>query len=154
MVTEGLSGIAIDFMTEADLSSVLEIERLSFTTPWSEASLFNELRNPRSVSTVARRGRNVIGYIFASRVVDEGHILTYAVHPDYRRLGVGSSLARDMIARLKEEDCRFIFLEVRASNEKARKIYESLGFTALGVRKSYYSSPAEDAVVMVLKLLG
>jgi ribosomal-protein-alanine N-acetyltransferase len=59
-----------------------------------------------------------------------------------------------MIARLKEEDCRFIFLEVRASNGEAKKIYESLGFTTLGVRKSYYSSPVEDAVVMVLKLPG
>ncbi len=154
MVSEGLKKIMIDVMTEGDLAEVLEIERASFTMPWSETSFFNQIKNPRSISKVARVGGRIAGYICASRVMDEGHILTFAVHPEQRKVGLASALISDMLSHLKEEGCRFIFLEVRVSNAAARKMYEKFGFRELGTRKNYYVSPVEDAVVMVLKFVG
>ncbi len=145
--------IAVDLMTEGDLAEVLEIERASFTMPWSEISFFNQIKNPRSISKVARAGDRIAGYICASRIMDEGHILTFAVHPEYRKLGIASLLISDMLNYLKEEGCRFIFLEVRVSNGSARRMYEKFGFREIGTRKNYYVSPVEDAVVMVLKFV-
>ncbi len=152
MVSESMKGILIEAMTEADLPEVLEIERASFTMPWSEISFFNQIKNPRSISKVARVDGRIAGYICASRIIDEGHILTFAVHPEQRKLGLASALITDMLDHLKGEGCRFIFLEVRVSNEAARRMYEKFGFRDLGERKDYYVSPVEDAVVMVLKV--
>jgi ribosomal-protein-alanine N-acetyltransferase len=151
MVSEKLKDFAISAMTVDDLQEVLEIERSSFTTPWSETSFFNELKNPRSISKVARLGGRIAGYLCASRIIDEGHILTFAVHPEFRSRGIASALIRDILDQLKGEGCRFVCLEVRASNCGARKMYEKFGFRELGVRKNYYLSPVEDGVVMVLK---
>jgi ribosomal-protein-alanine N-acetyltransferase len=151
MVSEKLTGPAISVMTVEDIDEVLEIERASFTTPWSETSFFNEIKNPRSISKVARRGGRIVGYLCASRIIDEGHILTFAVHPDFRMIGIASALIRDILEQLKGEGCRFVFLEVRASNSRARRMYERFGFRELGVRKDYYLTPVEDGIVMVLK---
>jgi ribosomal-protein-alanine N-acetyltransferase len=151
MVGERLTDIVIGDMETGDLPAVLEIERASFTTPWSETSFFNELKNPRSTVKAARRDGRLTGYIFASRILDEGHILDLAVHPDFRRQGIGSALAAHAIEHLREEGCGFIFLEVRVSNQPAVKMYKRFGFEEIGIRKNYYLSPEEDAVVMVLK---
>ncbi len=103
---------------------------------------------------VAKKDGRVVGYVCGSRVIDEGHILDIAVHPEYRRLGIASALVSLMIERLREEECRFIYLEVRASNVNAKKMYEKFGFEVIGTRKDYYVSPVEDAVIMVLKFRG
>ncbi|MGE5299404.1 MAG: ribosomal protein S18-alanine N-acetyltransferase [Acidobacteriota bacterium] len=151
MVGEGLTDIVIGDMETGDLPSVLEIERASFAMPWSETSFFNELKNPRSISRAARRDGRVTGYIFASRILDEGHILDLAVHPDFRRQGIASALVTHVIEHLREEGVRFIFLEVRESNVPAIKMYEQFGFEEIGIRKNYYVYPDEDAVIMCLK---
>ncbi len=155
MVGEGVgridNDIVIEDMVTADLPTILEIERASFTTPWSETSFFNELKKPRSFLKVARKSGRIVGYICGGWIIDEGHILDIAVHPEYRRLGIASALVSLCIERLKEEGCRFVFLEVRASNDCAKTMYEKFGFEVLGTRKNYYVSPEEDAVIMVLK---
>ena len=155
MVGEGLDHISKDIVFEdmvaEDIPAILEIEQASFTTPWSETSFFNELKKPGSFLKVAKKGGRVVGYACGGRIIDEGHILDIAVHPEYRRLGIASALASLIIGRLKEEGCRFIFLEVRASNDHAKEMYEKFGFEVLGTRKNYYVSPVEDAVIMVLK---
>lgn len=151
MEEEHLKDIPIEDMTTDDVPEVAGIEQISFTMPWSETSFYNEVMRPGSISRVARQGDEIAGYICGSRVLDEGHILTLAVRPEFRRRGIASALIGDMIGKLREEGCRFIFLEVRASNEAARKIYESFSFKLFGFRKDYYKSPVEDAVLMVLK---
>ncbi|MEJ2695854.1 MAG: ribosomal protein S18-alanine N-acetyltransferase [Candidatus Sulfobium sp.] len=151
MAEEPLKDISIADMNTDDLAEVAAIERLSFTMPWSETSFYNEVKRPGSISRVVRKEGKIAGYICASRVVDEGHILTMAVLPEFRRLGIASALIGDMIGNLREEGCRFIFLEVRFSNEAARKMYEKFNFRLFGLRKDYYKLPTEDAVLMVLK---
>ncbi len=155
MVGEGLNhigeNIIIGDLKADDLPAVIEIERASFSTPWSETSFFNEMKNPRSFLKVAKKGEKVVGYACAGWIIDEGHVLDVAVHPHYRRLGIASTLVSSVIERLREEGCRFVFLEVRDSNEPAKKMYAKFGFELLGTRKNYYASPVEDAVIMVLK---
>ncbi len=154
MVSQHVKDIIIDEMKIGDLPEVVEIERASCTMPWSESLFYNEIRNPGSLSRVARKDGKVIGYICVNRIIDEGHVLNLAVHPDYRKLGIATALVKDMIGLLRQDECRFLFLEVRASNEEAKRVYEKLNFTFLGVRKNYYASPVEDAIIMLLKFMS
>jgi len=148
-----LSGIVIDDMKVADLPEVLAIETASFKTPWSETLFYNEIFKAISVSRVAKINGKVVGYLSANIIIDEGHILNLAVHPEYRGLGIASCMIKEMLEIMKASNCRSVFLEVRISNEEARKMYEKFGFCLLGTRKNYYISPVEDAVVMVLRFM-
>ena len=147
-----LTDMVINDMKVEDLPEIVAIETVSFQTPWSETLFYNEICKAIAVSRVARINGRVAGYLCANMIIDEGHILNLAVHPDHRRFGVASRLLKHMIDDMRARDCRSIFLEVRASNENALKMYERFGFTLLGTRKAYYVSPVEDAVVMVLRL--
>jgi [ribosomal protein S18]-alanine N-acetyltransferase len=154
MDREKLREIVIDNFGVGDLPEVLSIENDSFTLPWSENLFFHELYSPMSISMVARTEGKIAGYIFARQIIDEGHIHNLAVSKDYRRIGIASELVRDVIDDLRENGCRVIFLEVRDSNEAAKKIYRKFNFEIIGTRKNYYISPVEDAVIMALKLEG
>ncbi|MDA8434168.1 MAG: ribosomal protein S18-alanine N-acetyltransferase, partial [Nitrospiraceae bacterium] len=111
-------------------------------------------KNPRSIMRAARSGERIIGYVCVSRILDEGHFLDLAVHPEFRRHGVGAALVSHAVARLADEGCKFVYLEVRASNEAAARLYEKFGFERIGLRKNYYTSPGEDGVMMRLRLGG
>ena len=152
MVGKELKGIVLGDMKVEDLPEIVGIENTSFKTPWSETLFYNEICKSIAVSRVAKIDGKVAGYLCANVVLDEGHILNLAVHPEYRSLGIASSLIREMIGTMRERDCRSVFLEVRVSNEQARSMYEKFGFSLLGTRKNYYISPVEDAVLMVLRL--
>jgi len=145
-------GLTIRAMRESDLPSVVAIERLSFSTPWSETSFFNEIYKRHSTAKVFVAGERVIGYMCANQIADEGHILNLAVHPDFRGRGIANTLVKNILEELKENACRFLYLEVRASNNVARKLYEGFGFSIVGTRKEYYTEPKEDAVIMMLRL--
>ena len=100
---------------------------------------------------VALLDEAVVGYICAESVADEGHILNLGVHPAYRRRGIAAALVEDIVGELKARGCRFLYLEVRASNSAARRLYTGFGFTVTGMRKNYYLAPNEDALIMMLK---
>lgn len=144
--------LTIRLMQESDLPSVVAIERISFSTPWSETLFFNELYKQCSIPKVAVIGDRIAGYICANHVADEGHILNLAVHPDFRGKGIAKILVKHSLEELKENACRFLYLEVRVSNNAARKLYEGFGFSVVGTRKIYYTEPNEDAVIMMLRL--
>ncbi len=135
-------------MREDDLPQVIEIEHISFSTPWSEESFLTEISNPLSLCLVATKGSLIIGYICGGYVMDEGHILDLAVRPEFRRRGVAKRLVRHMLGKLYLCGCKEVFLEVRASNMAARNLYESLGFRMAGLRRGYYIRPKEDAAIM------
>lgn len=90
----------------------------------------------------------LLGYGGISLVADEAEIITVAVSPTCRRQGIARALMERML-RLAEDARASVYLEVRASNTPARELYRSLGFTETGVRKNYYTSPREDAVLMM-----
>ncbi len=149
------SEVTVDFMKKEDLDQVLAIEQASFSMPWSRNLFLAELRN-RAVSTslVALAGnpaeRVVTGYIVFWSVEDEMHILNLATAPAFRRQAVAKGLVRAGLRHAYGRGARRAFLEVRASNAPAQKLYLDLGFTGSFVRRGYYDEPVEDAVVMAL----
>lgn len=144
--------IVIAAMTAEDIPQALAIELTSFTTPWSEILFFNETKKERAIPLVALKGETVAGYLCANYVLDEGHILDLAVHPEFRGQGIASLLIREALVQLRRAGCAAVFLDVRASNDAARKMYAGFGFGQCGTRKGYYQKPDEDAVVLVLAL--
>jgi [ribosomal protein S18]-alanine N-acetyltransferase len=144
--------ILIRDLRPEDVSAVLAIEEVSFSTPWSEILFMNEIFKPRSLPKAAMIGERLVGYICGNFVLDEGHILNVTVHPDFRKQGIASLLVHDMVGLLTKEGCRTIFLEVRASNEPALSMYQKAGFSRIAIRKAYYTLPVEDAVLMSLQL--
>ena len=144
--------VEIRNMLESDIQSVAEIERMSFSLPWSENSFLSELHKTRSISKVAVLDDKLAGYICADYVLDEGHILTLAVHPYCRRMGIANTLVENILQELKSRACSVVYLEVRASNHLAERLYREFGFKIVGMRKKYYVSPIEDAVIMMLEV--
>ncbi len=143
-------------MKKGDVDQVLAIEKASFSMPWSRNLFLSEFRSP-GVSTLmvalagGQTARRVIGYVVFWLVTDEMHILNLAVTPDFRRNGIARKLVLAALKRAHEKGAKRSFLEVRASNAAAQKLYASLGFTGTSMRKEYYDAPVEDAVMMTLK---
>jgi len=142
-------------MEEKDLPAVLAIERVSFPNPWHESTFRGEIQN-RSLSfplvMVQTEDNQVVGYIIFWQIGDEVQVNNIAIHPDFRRRGLGETLLRHALARAKQQGANYVSLEVRQSNFAAQALYRKLGFQSLGVRRFYYSNPAEDAIVMGLDL--
>ena len=147
-----MRSIEIRDMGEQDISQVMQIERISFSTPWSETCFYKEMHKARAISRVAVLRELIIGYSVGEYVIDEGHILDLAVHPHYRSMHVATTLVEDIIKEFCSFMCRFIYLEVRASNHTALMLYRNLGFIDVGIRKWYYIAPKEDAVIMMREL--
>jgi ribosomal-protein-alanine N-acetyltransferase len=140
-------------MGEEHLPAVLEIETLSFPNPWTVMTFVGEIVNP-PISLpwviVYAPDERVIGYIILWHILDEVQINNFAIHPDFRRKGVGECVLSHILETVKKTGARDVFLEVRPSNTAACSLYEKLGFKVLGVRKDYYRSPEEDALIMGL----
>lgn len=115
---------------------------------WTMDALCSQLEKLDSRCTVAIEDDTVIGFLAFEQVVDEGSIVEVAVHPDCRRRGIARSLITSAIN--STDGLHSVFLEVRESNTPAIKLYESLGFERIAVRKGYYDHPKEDAVIMNL----
>ncbi|TCJ15680.1 ribosomal-protein-alanine N-acetyltransferase [Rubrobacter taiwanensis] len=136
-------------MQRSDLDAVMEIERVSFETPWSRWSYAAELKSPFSTYLVLELEGRLAGYIGAKRIADELHIMTVAVRPDCRRQGWARRLLRAVLEA--NPGVVRVHLEVRRGNYPARRLYESLGFEPVGVRPRYYEG-REDAILMSLNL--
>ncbi|HEY7898433.1 MAG TPA: ribosomal protein S18-alanine N-acetyltransferase [Gemmatimonadaceae bacterium] len=136
-----------------DLGTVTEIERVSFSDPWTRA-MFTPHLAPRAgaVFLVAEESGDVVGYALTQSVMDESELLNIAVAPTRRNRGVGARLLDAMLDRCKQAGAAYMWLEVRASNAAARALYESRGFVAVGLRRRYYQAPREDAIVLRVDL--
>jgi [ribosomal protein S18]-alanine N-acetyltransferase len=142
--------------TPAQIDDVLAIEEAAFTSPWTRAMYLAELEN-RGVSfcylAKSDEGR-AVGFCSVWRVADELHINNLAVLPEFRRAGIGSALLEHVLGQGARSGALRATLEVRQSNDAARMLYERFGFTVAGVRRSYYSKPVEDALVLWRENLG
>ena len=156
----------VEPMTVPDLGDVMVIERLSFSSPWSERAYRFEIeQNENSVMLVARpafpqslwdriRGRAgvrspVLGYGGLWLLVDEAHISTIAVHPQWRGKGLGELVMLSLLEQGIKQGMQRSTLEVRVSNEAAQGLYRKLGFESAGRQRRYYSDNNEDAYIMV-----
>jgi ribosomal-protein-alanine N-acetyltransferase len=141
-------------MRLADIPAVHAIERASFPVPWPSYAFRQELETNRLAHyLVARSGRQVVAYGGIWMVVDEVHITTFAVLPDWRRQGIGGRLLLALLELGERLGARTATLEVRLSNMAARKLYEKYGFRPVGIRPRYYSDNAEDALIMTTETL-
>lgn len=130
----------------SDLDGILEIEKASFMAPWSRRAFESELVRPGGISLTAEVDFRPIGYAMGWFVTDELHIANLAVHPEWRRQGVGESLLNALFDA--SSDAVWAGLEVRQSNAAAIALYQKSGFVKTGLRKKYYTDEGEDAVLM------
>lgn len=142
-------------MEVGDLPSVMEIEARSFPNPWHESTFRGEIQHrPISFPLVVVHNTlgRVIGYIIFWLIGDEAQINNIAIHPDFRRMGMGEAVMRHVIQQLRSSGAVMVTLEVRPSNAGAQVLYRKLGFRMIGIRKGYYTNPSEDAFVLALHL--
>jgi ribosomal-protein-alanine N-acetyltransferase len=145
--------ITLDGMRLGDVDQVHEIERLSFSTPWPAYAFEQELTGNRLARYIVARaaepgGERIVGFAGIWLMVDEAHITTFGVHPDWRRRGVGRRLLLRLADLALELEAARMTLEVRVGNEAAQALYRSFGFQVTGRRPRYYSDDGEDAYVM------
>jgi [ribosomal protein S18]-alanine N-acetyltransferase len=163
----------IEPMALSDIDQVMDIEHLSFSAPWSaRAYRFELMENENSVMIVVRQApaggalrrwlachnpakrHPVLGYAGMWLLVDEGHIATIAVHPQWRGRGLGEMLVLSLLGRARERGVRRATLEVRVSNQVAQGLYRQVGFETVSRRRHYYADNNEDAYIMATPDFG
>ncbi len=151
--------LRISKMDEIDLKDVVTIESLCFSIPWSEEMFKSELSLDFAHDFVGKLSLNgtgdiLVGYICSWLFHGEAHILNIAIHPEYRRMGLGTHLMRFFIEFCRTEEVITLTLDVRSSNHPAIEMYRKMGFRKRGLRPHYYADNGEDALIMALKLNG
>jgi [ribosomal protein S18]-alanine N-acetyltransferase len=135
-------------MKKNDLPQVMDIEAVSFLSPWNESQfLYELLENPFSHLYVASENDMLIGFIDFWITFDSGCINQIAVLPHLRKKGIASILLQDALTRLTESGVRTVTLEVRTHNQEAIKLYEKFGFASRLVKTAYYDN-GDDALYM------
>jgi [ribosomal protein S18]-alanine N-acetyltransferase len=136
-------------MQPEDIPAVFELE-IETPSAWSRKQFMAELEQPTGIQFVVRRAgsEKILAFMCGRQIADEAEILKLGVAEGVRRKGIGSQLLDHTLKFFKAKGAKNCFLELRASNSAAGKLYEKKGFTAAGKRKAYYDNPAEDAVLM------
>lgn len=142
--------INIRYMTEEDIEQVSEIEKATFSFPWSAQAFKDSINRTDTIYLVACEGNTIVGYCGLWNIVNEGNINNVAVSSKYRGQQVGFKMLTRLIELGNEQNIEAYTLEVRQSNEVAIKLYQKLGFSNEGVRKNFYDNPKEDAIIMWL----
>ena len=135
-------------MEAEDVPFVAEIERECFSSPWTEDGLLTETENPSARFFVLEEEGLIAAYMGMHIVLDECYIANVAVRGSHRKKGYGIRLVENALAVSEKEGCSFITLEVRVSNCAAISLYEKCGFEKIGERKSFYTAPTENALIM------
>ena len=136
-------------MKRRHLNQVLAIENRAYPSGWSRTVFLSELLYAADRSyVVAKIGRMIVGYVGLMYTIDEGHITTIAVHPDWQRHKIGTQLLLHAVDLTVERGLDALTLEARVSNLAAQAMYEGFGFQSVGVRPGYYADNREDAVIM------
>lgn len=140
-------------MREEDLDELLRIERAAYPYPWTMGN-FRDCLSAGYSCWVGEIDGRLAGYWLMMSVVDEGHILNCCITPHWQRQGYGRQLMAHLFRIAMDHKTRSLFLEVRQSNEGAKRLYAGLGFESIGVRRAYYPTDQgrEDALVMRLEL--
>ena len=134
-----------------DIPALVEIENLSFSTPFKEKDFYDIYTSDISNAIVAKRCGKVVGYVSFTTIIDECQIINFATHPQYRRCGVGKAVMDGLIRYCKQNGVLKVFLEVRESNVGAISLYEKYGFVSVGISKNHFSCPRENAILMNLE---
>ncbi len=134
------------------IEQIAALEKICFPDPWTEQMFSDLLSNPLAVYVVALCDGEVIGYAGIYHILSEGQLMNIATHPDHRRCGVAEKMFKELLDYARDNDIEEITLEVRSENENAIAFYKKLGFEQVGLRRNYYSSPHDDALLMSLEI--
>ncbi len=138
---------------KSDLPELLRIEQGAMSAPWNEEQLAGEMDAVNGVGLLIERNTQVCGYAFFRTCMPETELLRLAVAPEQRRQGMASVLLEHAFHSFSGQGYETCFLEVRHSNEEARRLYQKIGFLQVGIRKKYYSQPVEDALQLCRNLI-
>ncbi|MEO8653114.1 MAG: ribosomal protein S18-alanine N-acetyltransferase [Ramlibacter sp.] len=140
-------------MTEARLDEVVRLESRVYPHPWTRGNFADSLRSGYQAQLLVADGQ-LLGYFVAMKGVDEVHLLNITVAPEHQGQGWGRTMLDALVLWSRSQNVQWLWLEVRAGNARAQRIYEQHGYRRVGERKSYYPAGGrrEDAVVMSLKL--
>ncbi len=142
-------------MQAGDLDRIMEVEVRAYSFPWSRGNFLDSLKSGYVSELLTTEDEVLLGYYVAMPAVDELHLLNITVVPDFQRCGIGRALLDRLEWQARQRGLAAIWLEVRASNTRARYLYGARGFVEQGIRRGYYpaaGSRREDAVVMKLGL--
>jgi ribosomal-protein-alanine N-acetyltransferase len=148
------SSAHIRWMIRRDMPAVLGIENESFEFPWTEEEFIRCLRQRDCIGMVAEYSEQVVGFMIYELHRTRIHVLSFAVHPDFRRQSVGSAMITKLVSKLAYQRRNRIVLEVRETNLSAQLFFRSLGFRATGVLRNFYEDSTEDAFMMQFQAMS
>lgn len=145
--------LEIRSMEMGDLEEVLSIEQYSFPVPWTRNAFLIELRsNPLAHYLVAHQENTLAAYLGSWFLLTDAHVTNLAVHPAFRRKGLATQFLEYFMVEVLLYGIRRISLEVRRNNIQAQRLYRSLGFIQVGIRRGYYQDNKEDAMILSLEV--
>ncbi|MEG9487038.1 ribosomal protein S18-alanine N-acetyltransferase [Mannheimia indoligenes] len=144
----------IEKIQQADFERLFEIEQKAHLVPWSKGTLLNN-QGEKYLNLKLMENGEIVAFAISQVVLDEATLFNIAVAPNFQGKGFGKRLLSELILQLQKRGVATLWLEVRESNQAAQKLYDSLGFNEVTVRKNYYPTPdggKENAVIMALYL--
>ena len=145
--------IIYSYITEEDIPQISKMEEKYFSQSWSEESIKSYIDKGLVLFIVAKAENKVVGYAATLCVLDEANLVSIAVDEDFRQMKIATEILDIVYEELKNNEIKSINLEVRESNEAARKLYEKEGFKEIGLRKNFYERPKEDAILLERNLV-
>lgn len=151
--------VSLRRMSTIDVPAVIAIEHASFNVGWPATAFERELSQNQMARYIVLEGggdgavHGLVGFAGLWLMVDEAHVVTVAVVPEQRGLGLGRLLVHALVGMARDSGMTEATLECRVSNAAARALYGSYGFYEVGLRKRYYSDNQEDAVIMTTEPL-
>lgn len=146
--------VHIRWMIRRDTPAVLNIEAASFENPWSEDESIRTLRNREVIGMVAELADEVVGVMIYELHKNRLHLIKFAVAPQARRQGIGSTMIEKLVSKLSHDRRNRIMLEVSESNLAALLFFKSQGFRAIKILRDYYEDTTEDAYLMQYRHVG
>ena len=146
--------VHIRWMIRRDTPAVLNIEAASFENPWSEDELIRTLRHREVIGMVAELADEVVGVMIYELHKNRLHLIKFAVAPQARRQGIGSTMIEKLVSKLSHDRRNRIMLEVSESNLAALLFFKSQGFRAIKILRDYYEDTTEDAYLMQYRHVG
>ena len=139
-------------MAPEDVESVAALEKGAFSTPWDASTFLRLLERPGAELWVTEEAGVIVAYAVLWCILDQGELANIAVAPGARGRGHGGRLLDHLVQVARSRGVERLFLEVRASNDVALRLYDARGFRCIGTRKGYYERPREDALVLELRV--
>lgn len=144
--------IHIRWMMRRDMPEVCKTEQASFELAWTEDDFLSCIRQRNCIGMVAEQGEKVVGFMIYGLHKSKLRILNFAVHPGFRRLGVGAQMVAKLISKLSSHRCTRITMEVRETNLLAQLFFRAQGFKVAGMLRAWYKGNGEDAYQMTYRL--